>query len=364
MGAAVIQKANLFALIDQNGNIIVPYQGHIIAHYPGYMNLKETNGGLFTVNESSDIMNAKGKLITEGIKGPSWTSSYDGKFVFAKTQKDFICIDESGQKFMLKKNIDNIADGIGVITEESTYKKGYKTIKDEWIGKPVYDHAEPFSEGMALVGKKDEFGEMKYGFIDKTGKEVIPLIYSVKPESFYGGLARVAPKVVTDFREAYIDKKGTVVKKFNQVSSFVYCGNGLYSQNMKYTDIMDSTGAVVSKDEFFQRFGVTASAKENLVFRFPAKQPMYNNGKIYYFRYNKGGTSKYGFINLKTKAVVEGTFENYINAPFQFTDPVSKLSPAQFNISGKLGEKTEIRKGYINEQGIFVIVVKGANSQW
>ena len=330
--------------------------------------IDEINGGFFYVNGFNDIMNAKGKLITEGVKANSW-GSVDGKFVAGEimnTNGNYVCIDGNGQRYFLKTGLSTIVDGIGIYTEALTYKKGYKSIKDEWIVKPVYDEAEPFSDGMACVGKKNEFGEMKYGFIDKTGKEVIPLMYSRKPENFYGGLARVEPKDFTDFREAYIDKKGTAIKKFNQLSGFVYFGNGLYSQDMRYTDVMDSTGAVVAKDEFLQRFGVSlqSSAKENLVFRFGAKQPMYNSGKICYLRNRRGEASIFGFIDLKTKTVVEGTFENYIIAPFQFTDPLSKLSPAQFNISGKQLEKTAIRKGYINEQGIFVIVLKGATSQW
>ncbi len=358
MGAAVIQKGNSYALIDKDGNFIVPYKPGVIVHLGGPYG-KETNGGLFTVNGLNDIINSKGKLITEGLKG-SWGPSEDGKLIVT----NLLCIDENGQKYTVKEGFGYIVDGIGIFREPSSNKIGYKSIKDEWIVKPVYDEAEPFSDGMACVGKKNEFGEMKYGFIDKTGKEVIPLMYSRKPENFYGGLARVEPKVVTDFREAYIDKSGSVVKKFSQLSNFVYFGNGLYSQNMKYTDVMDSTGSIISKDEFLQRFGVSPLANENLVFRFGAKQPMYNSDKIYYLRNKKGEAQKFGFIDLKTKAVVEGTFETYITAVFNFSDPVSKLSRAQFNISGKQFEKTAIRKGYINEQGIFVIVVKGANSEW
>jgi len=357
MGAAVIKKGEAYAMIDKEGNFIVPFKPSIIAHLSGTYS-KETNGVFFTVNGLNDIVNAKGKLITEGLKVYSWGPSEDGKLIAA----NLICIDENGQKYTLKSPLGYIVDGIGIFREPSSNKIGFKSIKDEWIVKPAYDEAEPFSNGMACVGKKNEFGEIKYGFIDKSGKELIPLMYSRKPENFYGGLARVEPKDQTDFREAFIDKKGTVVKKFSQLSSFVYIGNGLYFSK---AGLMDSTGVIVTQDELLQRFGVSpSSAKENIVFQFGATAPMYNNGKICFRRNSKGEASKFGFIDLKTKAVVEGTFENYITAPFKFSDPVSKLSPAQFNVSGKQFEKTAIRKGYINEQGIFVIVVKGATSQW
>ncbi|MEP7257785.1 MAG: WG repeat-containing protein [Flavitalea sp.] len=364
-GAAAIVKGMAYALIDKDGNFIVPYNNnygiisHMSASYTG-----ETNGGFFTIKGSPDnIINSKGKILTEDYHA-TWSVTDDGKFIAANVQQGFILISESGQKYILKSALSNIVDGIGVFTDPN-YKKGYKTIKEEWIAKPVYDEAEPFSDGMACVGKKNEFGEMKYGFIDKTGKEVIPFMFSRKPASFYGGIARVEPKDITDFRIAYIDKKGTIVKKFPQMSFFEYFGNGLYSQDLKYTDVMDSTGVIVPKDEFLQKFGVAkpSSEKGNLVLRFGGKRPMYNSGKLTFLRNLRGEINKFGFIDFKTKTSVEGAFENGILSPFVFSDPVSKLSPAVFNTTGKR-DKTPLRKGYINEQGIFIIVVKGQTSQF
>lgn len=55
-----------------------------------------------------------------------------------------------------------------------------------------------FSDGLAVV-KKDG----KYGFIDRTGKEVIPLIYD-DAYGFYDGLAAVEK----DGKMGYIDRTG------------------------------------------------------------------------------------------------------------------------------------------------------------
>ncbi len=86
-------------------------------------------------------------------------------------------------------------------------------LKNEIITKEIFDDAMPFSEGMACVGKINEFGEMKYGFINTKGEIVIPLIYSNKPSDFKSGLSMVSPQDKTEFDYGYINKKGKIVIK-------------------------------------------------------------------------------------------------------------------------------------------------------
>lgn len=54
-----------------------------------------------------------------------------------------------------------------------------------------YTGARDFKEGLARV-----YESGKYGFIDKTGKEVIPLIYDYANYNFNNGLIVVAEKGV------------------------------------------------------------------------------------------------------------------------------------------------------------------------
>ena len=65
---------------------------------------------------------------------------------------------------------------------------------------PKYDWVDHFYEGFAAVRL---IADGKYGFIDKTGKEVIPLKYD-KAQFFSDGLARVR----LDGKWGYIDKQG------------------------------------------------------------------------------------------------------------------------------------------------------------
>lgn len=71
-----------------------------------------------------------------------------------------------------------------------------------------YDRAECFNAGLALVGKND-----KYGFINKQGKAVIPLVYDDAWE-FAENLANVKK----DGKWGFIDKTGKTVIPFRYQS--------------------------------------------------------------------------------------------------------------------------------------------------
>jgi hypothetical protein len=67
---------------------------------------------------------------------------------------------------------------------------GYADEKGAIMIKPQFTKAENFSEGLAAVQILDGWNK-KWGFIDKTGKLVIPATYDLKPGRFRTGLAAV-----------------------------------------------------------------------------------------------------------------------------------------------------------------------------
>jgi len=98
---------------------------------------------------------------------------------------------------------DEYYEGLAVVE----YRRKYGFI--DKTGKEVipikYDDAHSFSEGLAKVKLND-----KYGFIDKTGKEVIPIKYDYA-EGFSEGLAQVK----LNNKWFYINQKGECVKDCN-----------------------------------------------------------------------------------------------------------------------------------------------------
>ena len=90
---------------------------------------------------------------------------------------------------------------------------GYVDEDGDWVIKPRYtDAAEDFCEGLALV-RLDE----KSGFIDQTGKEVVPCIYDYAWD-FCEGFARVE----LDDKRGYIKPDGSwlVKPKFDDAEDF------------------------------------------------------------------------------------------------------------------------------------------------
>jgi len=109
---------------------------------------------------------------------------------------------------------------------------------------PVYEVAEDFHEGLAAVAKEwCEFSQegSKWGFIDKQGNEVIPLIYDEVSE-FKDGFAYVEK----DGKMGIIDKTGKEIVSFEYTRIYDYDEHGfacVYDDNGY--NLIDKTGKLV-----------------------------------------------------------------------------------------------------------------------
>ena len=113
---------------------------------------------------------------------------------------------------------------------------------------PRFAQALPFSEGMAQVGIADQWGEMKYGYVDRTGALVVPARYAGKTFPFSAGLARVE----VDKRLRVIDRKGADVTPAG-VDFIGIAAEGLYRVwSGRKQGWMDGTGRVVIAPQFDQ----------------------------------------------------------------------------------------------------------------
>lgn len=92
--------------------------------------------------------------------------------------------------------------------EEQLYEFGYIDSTGKIFKKIQYTDALSFSEGLAYVMKKGE-----RGYIDKTGKMVIPLEDNIVGYAFSEGLAAVSND---KFKVGFIDKKGELKIGFDQ----------------------------------------------------------------------------------------------------------------------------------------------------
>lgn len=377
-GAALIRKGSSYALINKDGDFIVPYNKYSFndGSQRDFNTGAWSQSGIFIVRlpDNDGAINYQGKLITGEYPSLSWSITKNRLLIYADDNNgNWIFMNAEGQKYILKQSKDYIIEpdtfSEGAVRVQSRKSGngfiGFKNLKDEWIAKPQYDWAEPFSEGLACVTKEDQFGELKHGFINQEGKVVIDLIYSERPSNFLGGLSRVSPKDKTEFKEAYIDKKGNIMVKFNQINEYKYMGDGLYLEKSKRKSLLNAEGHIIPANEFLKTYGVTMDAsKEKDLFIWDLSEVAKQNyiGKVRFRRSLKqsGAVLNSGFINIETKKVIEGRFTG--TNLFVF-DPVSRLATAQFFIDKETGYKSKLREGYINEDGIFVIV-KGEKSKW
>lgn len=84
--------------------------------------------------------------------------------------EDFL-MDKNGKEFPIPEGYDIVSysDGVILLTRDGKY--GYMDYTGAWIAQPIYDYAQPFHEGLAVVG----FGEADRLMIDTEGNIVIPL---------------------------------------------------------------------------------------------------------------------------------------------------------------------------------------------
>ncbi len=98
--------------------------------------------------------------------------------------------------------------------------KRRKALKNRKPGE--YDFKGDFVEGMAVVRYGSSIDGMSWGFIDKTGKEVIPLKYD-EAGNFKDGLA----KVKQDGQYGYIDKNGKEIIPIDYIEISDFDAEGL-----------------------------------------------------------------------------------------------------------------------------------------
>ena len=110
--------------------------------------------------------------------------------------------------FGLEFKVHPLKEGRRLYCDFEKKKYGYADEKGNIAIKPQFDGAENFNDGMALVMIKEGYTE-KWGYIDLTGKMVIPATYKLRPGRFSEGLAVVKiGEADYDCEMAYIDKAG------------------------------------------------------------------------------------------------------------------------------------------------------------
>lgn len=380
-GAAILQKINATALIDASGNFIIPYNQYKISYIPSaYSQSYVLPVGIFAAEKDHTVylINPKGKILFSSQNTNINLLRADPKYVYVQERvngnwdyEKVTCIDEEGNKYLLKGLLYDISEGL--FYGNPGGKAGYYNIKNELVIPSVYNEANRFSDGLALVGKKDEFGTIKYGYIDKKGKVVIPFIYTRKPDDFSSGLAKVLPMADVGFIYAFINKGGKIIykgthddyQKYGEFSAF-RCGIAISSNIGGNQFVMDTTGNIITKDEFLKKIGIENGSQ----YFFPHGLYIWGGG----YWVTDEETTEIAFWSAKGKTNANGGLidlkEGKVTLPPVFFVDKAGLSVLMFDPVSGLAY-TEIRdasnhvlkEGYINRDGMYVMI-KGAPSTW
>jgi hypothetical protein len=138
------------------------------------------------------------------------------------------------------------SEGLAVVRADDR-KFGYIDKSGKIVIPPQFLYARPFSEGLAVVAN-DQFA---FGYIDKQGKAVIPLtLHNVYPGNFSEGVARI--KAASDI--TFVDHQGSpqVVVKTNFYFGGYDFHDGLakISENNNWYGFIDRAGHIVAEPHY------------------------------------------------------------------------------------------------------------------
>lgn len=406
-GKAIVHKGTASAMIDANGKLVFPYNTHRFYDIRNTYVFRENEvyaNGIFQYAKNGQgafesYMNAEGKELTLSPEIKGVRMGLNGQYLEGvrtlydrpknkqgKHPVQHYFITHMGKLYVLGTGLGKISNGIGVYSEyKDGWKLGYMKLSGEKLTEAVFDEAEPFFDGMAVVGQKDQYGKIKYGYINEKGESAIPLLFSIRPSKFSGGFAKVVPKDRDEFQYAFINKKGEIIFKQSaedkrKLGNYEFDSFQSYGLTTTTGDfyVMDTLFNVLPKSDFFARFGISGNSHfQGASYREPnggthSSKGLFSvvnetNPKIYFSNNDmnhqgilRGKELRIGIINLGTKTVVLPAFSR-----IGYFDPVSKLAYAEVDTVVKKGGSNviETTKGYINEKGEWVIL-QAEDSKW
>lgn len=207
---AAVRVDDKWGLIDKSGKIILApaYDQEIRPFHEGLaaVAVPEDNR-IDYLNSDGEIQFSRARHFPEPINFRS----------YERGESEFVANSADANDPIRPVDLNyDVSEGLVVIEKDGKF--GYADVSGRTIIAPRFDYCWPFVEGRARIFQRS-FGKGHFGFIDRSGNEVIPCKY-VAAHDFSEGLAVVAAHDA-DHSE-YIDYSGRNVfgRTFPQAKSF------------------------------------------------------------------------------------------------------------------------------------------------
>lgn len=300
-------KGYNYGFVDNAGNVVIPLQ---------YMEATNFKDGLSLVrndyfdsdksdfNDNYGFIDKTGKVVIP--------LEYNEAYPFAeglaavKLDKKWGFIDKTGKIIIPFKynEANSFTEGLACVNKRDKY--GYINKNGEVVIPFKYYFARSFSEGLAMVSTKLS----ACGFIDKLGKEVIPLIYDQPIGDFKNGLAFVGNHIygTENWEFGYVNKNGEVVIP------------------IKYSEVKPFTGDFA----YVNRYGVDWSAINRKGETLPYE--LYFGVVVFYSDINFGANER---INIK----IYSDRDEIYNSPLPYAYKYAETYSSKWRISKAIIEK-------------------------
>jgi len=268
-----VRYGEKWGYINQKGKVVIN---------PQFDDAGFFRNGLARVENSNKIgyIDRKGKIVIP-IHYDDGTNFYEGKAFVVQPESYPLCIDKNGNTlFSLKdaKYAFGFSNGMAKIAVEDEYgalKYGFVNEKGEMVIVAQYDAARSFSDGFAAV-KIDE----KWGFINKKG-EIIIMPHFDHVHDFHNGLARFT----NGEKWGFVDK------------------NGNYAINPHFEWCEDFNNEYALVQEGGKYGYVDKKGKYTIIPQFEWSSDFHNG--LAQFKLN----DKYGYINKSGQMVIMAQFD-------------------------------------------------------
>jgi hypothetical protein len=217
-------KQGYYGVCDWSGNIVLDFKYDYICIFddmPG--NYRKNNKIGFIDSNLNIVTDCKFDEFQSIFVDGEWNTDYEELKILGKWG---IYNGRTGEE-MIPPQYDRLSMGCNenLIWAEKDGKVGFIDLSGKIIIPFAYENASDFSEGLAYVVKLGQGGRPQGGFIDKSGKVIIPFQYTAWNDSeFSEGLAKMGvSRNGGSFPDIYgfIDKTGKFViePKFEDVNS-------------------------------------------------------------------------------------------------------------------------------------------------